>query len=259
LYLTGDLARYEADGNIEFLGRIDNQVKIRGFRVELGEIEAMLGAHPSVSKVVVVAREDVKGERELVGYVVKAGNSSEDLPRELRAYLKELLPNYMIPATFVTIETLPLTPSGKINRRALAALEHQDRGAIRPYEAPRDPMDEKLAEIWAAVLRRERVGIRDNFFELGGHSLLATQLISRVRNTFKVELPLRNLFESPTVAELASVIVEFDTPMKNGATGTITRDMNDEAAELLARIDQLPDEDVEALLLQALAEAGDNE
>jgi acyl carrier protein len=165
----------------------------------------------------------------------------------------------MIPATFVMMETLPLTPSGKINRRALAALELQDRGAIQPYEAPREPMEEKLAEIWAAVLRRERVGIRDNFFELGGHSLLATQLISRVRNTFNVELPLRNLFESPTVAELASVIGEFASAMKNGAAITITKNTNGEAGELLTRIDQLSDEDVDSLLLQVLAETGNNE
>ncbi len=259
LYLTGDLARYRDDGNIEFLGRMDNQLKIRGFRVELGEIEAVLATQPSVRKVVVVAREDVKGERKLIAYVVPASDSSEDLPHELRVFLKKLLPDHMIPATFVMMETLPLTPSGKINRRALAALELQDRGAIQPYEAPREPMEEKLAEIWAAVLRRERVGIRDNFFELGGHSLLATQLISRVRNTFNVELPLRNLFESPTVAELASVIGEFASAMKNGAAITITKNTNGEAGELLTRIDQLSDEDVDSLLLQVLAETGNNE
>ncbi len=261
MYLTGDLARYQEDGNIEFLGRIDNQVKIRGIRIELGEIETLLAAHLSVRKVAVVAREDVKGDRKLVAYLVTAttSNGSADLPRELRTYLKERLPDHMIPATFVTMETLPLTPSGKINRRALAALEQPDQVSTQAYEPPRDPMEEKLAEIWAAVLKRERVGIRDNFFELGGHSLLATQLISRVRNTFKVELPLRNLFESPTVAELASVIVEFEFQMKNGMARTITRDKNSEAEELLGRLDQLSDADVDSLLREALAETGDSE
>ena len=254
LYLTGDLARYQRDGNIEFLGRIDNQVKIRGFRVELGEIEAMLLAHPGVREATVVAREDVKGERKLVGYVVPARDGFDDLPREVRAYLKDLLPDYMIPATFVTMETFPLTPSGKVDRKALAVLANKDSYAVEQYEAPREPMEEKLAEIWAAVLRLERVGIRDNFFELGGHSLLATQLISRVRKTFKVELPLRKLFESPTVAELASVIIQFENPSKNGTANTITRDSHREAEELLIQIDKLSDEDVDSLLRQALAD-----
>ncbi|HEY6118735.1 MAG TPA: non-ribosomal peptide synthetase, partial [Pyrinomonadaceae bacterium] len=257
LYLTGDLARYQENGDIQYLGRMDNQVKIRGFRVELGEIESALAAHSSVRGAVVVAREDVKGERTIAGYVVPASNTPEDLPSELRAHLKALLPDHMIPARLIIMEDLPLTPSGKINRRALPALDQQDGACSQPYEAPRDPTEEKLAEIWSSVLRRERVGIRDNFFELGGHSLLATQLISRVRNAFNVELPLRNLFESPTVAELASVIVKFDTPMKNGDAG-ITRASDYKAASLLTKIDQLSDEDVDCLLRQELAETGDN-
>jgi len=258
LYLTGDLARYQPDSNIEFLGRIDNQVKMRGARVELGEIETMLVAHPGVREAAVVVQEQVKGDRRLIGYIVPASNSSEDLSRELRAHLKNSLPAYMIPATFVTMEALPLTPSGKIDRRALALCENKDSRDIEPYEAPREPAEEKLAEIWAAVLRVERVGIRDNFFELGGHSLLATQLVSRVRNAFKVELPLRKLFESPTVAELASVILEFHTPPKKGASNTITRDPHGEAEELLTQIDELSDEDVDSQLRQALAETVNN-
>ena len=258
LYLTGDLARYQYDGNIEFLGRVDNQVKIRGFRVELGEIEAILVGHPSVHEAAVVAREDVQGGRKLVGYVVPVSMSSEDLARELRGYLKNSLPDYMVPATFVTMEALPQTPSGKIDRRALAAVENSESSVKEQYEAPRGATEEKLAEIWAAVLRLERVGIRDNFFELGGHSLLATQLISRVRNIFKVELPLRNLFESPTVAELASVITELENFPENGNGNTITRDSYGEAEQRLTRIDELSDEDVDLLLRQALAESGDN-
>jgi acyl carrier protein len=216
-------------------------------------------AHAAVREAAVVAREDAKGERKLIGYVVPAGNSSVDLPRELRAYLKKSLPDYMIPSTFITREALLLTPSGKIDRRALAALENKNGHDVEQYEAPRDPTEEKLANIWAAVLRIERVGIRDNFFELGGHSLLATQLVSRIRTAFKVELPLRDLFEWPTIAELALVIKEFENISKNGAANIITRNPHGEAEELLTRIDKLSDEDVDSLLRQALAETGDNE
>ena len=259
LYLTGDLARYQPDGNIEFLGRIDNQVKIRGSRVELGEIEAKLMGHASVREAAVVARVDVEGERRLIGYVVPANNSSPDLPRELRAYLKKSLPDYMVPSTFIMREALLLTASGKVDRRALAALENKNGYVSEKYEAPRDATEEKLAEIWAAVLRIERVGIRDNFFELGGHSLRATQLVSRIRTAFKVELPLRDLFEWPTIAELGLIIKKFENTLKNGAANTITRDPLHGAEELLTRIDRLSDEDVDFLLQQALAETGDNE
>jgi amino acid adenylation domain-containing protein len=259
LYLTGDLARYERDGNIQFLGRIDNQVKIRGFRVELGEIETVLAMHPSVREAVVVAREDVKGDRKLVGYVVPNGNGLEDHSFVLRGYLKEKLPDYMVPSAFVLIESLPLTASGKINRRALAALVPGEVESVRQYEAPRDAQEEKLAGIWATVLRREQVGIRDNFFELGGHSLVATQLISRVRSAFEVELPLRDLFESPTVAELSSIIVQLQAELKTLSSSTITRHPRDDAAELLMNLDQLSDEDVDALLREVMADSENNE
>ena len=259
MYLTGDLARHQRDGNIEFLGRIDNQVKIRGFRVELGEIETMLASHSSVRDAVVTAREDAGRDRRLVAYVVPSRESLDDPARELRAYLKERLPDYMVPAAFVLIESLPLTPSGKVDRRALAALGSGDVEARHKYEAPRDSTEKKLAQIWATVLRCERVGIRDNFFELGGHSLLATQLISRVRSAFEVELPLRNLFESPTVAELSGFIVQLQTEMKTLPPTTITRHVSDEAADLLTRLDQLSDEDVDSLLREAMADSGNKE
>ena len=253
LYLTGDLARYQDDGNIEFLGRIDHQVKIRGFRVELGEIETILAEHASVTEAVVVAREDVPGERKLVGYVVAAGNAGEDQARELRAYLKERLPDYMIPATFVSVAALPLTPSGKVNRRALPAPDQNEAGEAHEYLAPRTAVEEKLAEIWATVLRRARVGVTDNFFDLGGHSLVATQLISRVRSAFKVELPLRYLFDGPTIAELAAALTRFQHKAE-ARPKEITRDTDRDAQELLTRIDQLTDEQVEALLNETLAE-----
>jgi amino acid adenylation domain-containing protein len=258
LYLTGDLARYQDDGNIEFLGRIDHQVKIRGFRVELGEIEALLAAHQFVREAVVVTREELHGDRRLVGYVVVSSGSPEDPSRELRAYLKDRLPDYMVPTAFITIAAMPLTASGKMNRRALPELDQDQNTDQRQPEAPRTPLEEKLTEIWATVLRRERVGIRDNFFELGGHSLLATQLISRVRNTFKVELPLRHLFAAPTIAELAAVIVEFQSHTKMKASKTIPRYTNDEPKDLIDRIDRLSDEEVDALLRETLANAGRN-
>ena len=201
LYKTGDLARYLPDGNIEFLGRGDHQVKIRGFRIELGEIEAALGQHPAVRKVVVLAREDAPGEKRLVAYVV-----AEATADELRRFLKDKLPDHMVPGVFVPLDALPLLSNGKIDRRALPAPDRTRPGLDKAYAAPRTPTEELLAEIWAQVLDIERVGIHDNFFDLGGHSLLATQAASRMREAFKVEIPLRRLFEVPTVAGLAESI-----------------------------------------------------
>lgn len=205
LYKTGDLARYLPDGNIEFLGRMDYQVKIRGFRVELGEIEAILAEHPAVTETVVLAREDQLGDKRLVAYVVEAKEEMRKTKDfELREYLREKLPDYMIPSAFVMLEALPLTPNGKVDRCALPA---PDRSSLEErYVAPRTSTEKVLSEIWAEVLDLERVGIHDNFFEIGGHSLLATQLISRVHKTFNVDLPLRSLFEDPTIANLAESI-----------------------------------------------------
>jgi acyl carrier protein len=203
LYRTGDLCRYLPDGNIEFLGRLDHQVKIRGFRIELGEIESVLLDHSSVREAVVVAREDGSDQKRLVAYV--AGDEGAiDIP-VLREHLRSKLPEYMVPSAFMVLESLPLSSNGKIDRKALPA---PDASSIigsqsGEYSAPRTPVEEALCEIWREVLHREQVGIHDNFFELGGHSLLATQVISRIRKTFDVELPLRALFEHPTVAALA--------------------------------------------------------
>ena len=199
LYRTGDLARYRPDGNIEFLGRLDHQVKVRGFRIELGEIEAVLGGHPGVREVVVLAREDSPGEKRLVAYVV-AQEGPAPSGSELRGFLKERLPEYMVPSTFVGLEALPLTPNGKVDRRALPVPE--GRGVAEGYVPPCTPTEELLAGIWGEVLHLERVGRQDNFFALGGHSLVAIRVVSRVRDTFGVELPVRCVFESPTVAEL---------------------------------------------------------
>ena len=201
MYKTGDLARYRPDGNIEFLGRADHQVKIRGFRIELGEIEAALGQHPAVREAAVLAREDTPGEKRLVAYV--AAESTTD---ELRRFLKDKLPEYMVPAVFVLLDALPLLSNGKIDRRALPAPDRTRPELDKAFQTPRTPTEGHLAEIWAQLLGIERVGIHDNFFDLGGHSLLATQLVSRVRETFQVEISLRRLFEAPTVAGLAESI-----------------------------------------------------
>ncbi|MCP4662644.1 MAG: AMP-binding protein, partial [bacterium] len=205
LYRTGDLARYRPDGAIEFLGRLDHQVKLRGMRIELGEIEAALSSHPEVGEAVVLLRED-----RLVAYLVSRRQGPPAV-RALREYLNNALPEYMVPAAFAFLDALPLTPNGKVDRAALGrrALPAPDRSEVSPAAdlvAPRDPTAELVAGIWAEVLGREQVGMHDNFFELGGHSLVATQLVSRVRETFAVEVALRKIFAAPTVAELARII-----------------------------------------------------
>ncbi|HVT17365.1 MAG TPA: amino acid adenylation domain-containing protein [Thermoanaerobaculia bacterium] len=202
LYSTGDLARYLRDGGIEFLGRVDHQVKVRGFRVEPGEIESVLAAHPLVEEAAVVARPDASGVHQLAAYVVAAAGARR-AAAELRAWLKERLPEYMVPARVVYLAAFPLMPNGKLDRRALPApqgpREDLDAGTV----AARSAGEELLAALWCEVLGLERVGMDDNFFDLGGHSLLATRLISRLRQACGVELPLRSLFEAPTVRELA--------------------------------------------------------
>ncbi|MDZ8257987.1 non-ribosomal peptide synthetase [Nostoc sp. ChiQUE01b] len=207
LYKTGDLARYLPDGNIEYLGRIDNQVKIRGFRIELGEIEAALSQHPHVQASCVIAREDIRGDKRLVAYIVPQPQVTPRIS-VLRSFLKEKLPEYMVPSAFVILESLPLTPNGKIDRRALPAPEPSSE-LLEKYVAPRTPIEEILASIWQQVLKVELVGRHDDFFELGGHSLLATQFISRVRSRLKIEIPLRSLFAAPTIAELAPSIQQL--------------------------------------------------
>jgi len=205
LYKTGDLARYLPDGNIEFLRRIDHQVKIRGFRIESGEIEAVLRQHSMVRETVVVAREDGRGDKSLAAYVVPVRGESPTIS-DLRGFLRQRLPDYMVPSAFVMLDELPLTPNGKVDRRALPPPDQIRLDLEQAFVAPRTPVEETLASIWAQVLDIERIGVYDDFFDLGGHSLLATQFVSRVRQEFKVELPLVRLFESPTIAGLADHI-----------------------------------------------------
>jgi amino acid adenylation domain-containing protein len=202
MYRTGDRMRWRGERKLEFVGRVDDQVKIRGFRIEPGEVESALSAHPAVREARVVVRQDVPGEPRLVAYVV-GGVEAE----EVRAFLRGSLPEYMLPSAFVSMDALPLTPNGKVDHKALPAPElasAEDR-----YVAPRTPVEEVLAGIWAELLRLGRVGVEDSFFDLGGHSLLATRVVSRVRELLGVELPLRALFEGPTVAELAAAVEEL--------------------------------------------------
>ncbi|WGV25108.1 non-ribosomal peptide synthetase [Halotia branconii] len=220
LYKTGDLARYLPDGNIEYLGRIDNQVKIRGFRIELGEIEAALSQHSDIQACCVIPREDTPGDtcteqsrsKRLVAYAIANQDSTLTIS-ELRLYLKAKLPEYMIPSAFVFLDSLPLTPSGKVDRRALPAPDSYSTSTDN-YIAPRNPIEELLVQIWSQVLKVAQVSITDNFFELGGHSLLGTQLVSRIRSIFKVELPLRDLFATATLAELAHQIGQLQQQNK---------------------------------------------
>jgi acyl carrier protein len=211
LYQTGDLARYRPDGNIEFLGRLDHQVKIRGFRIELGEVESVLHTHPGVRECLVIARDDGDGVKRLVAYVVaeQQPTAGDSLMPELRRYLSEKLPDYMIPSAFVLMQQLPLMPSGKVDRRALPAPMEGRQQVRAEYLAPRTTAEEQLASIWREVLHVEKIGVEDNFFELGGHSLLATQVVSRAREAFGVELELRRLFEASTIAELAAAIEQI--------------------------------------------------
>ncbi|HMF55053.1 MAG TPA: amino acid adenylation domain-containing protein [Pyrinomonadaceae bacterium] len=221
LYRTGDLARYRPNGDIEFLGRIDYQVKVRGFRIEPGEIEAVLSAHEMVGAVAVLAREDKPGERRLVAYVVAADEERSVTASELRSYLRERLPEYMVPSAFVLMERLPLTPNGKVDRRALPAPARVEPQSGAQFVAPRNPIEEALADIWRRLLGVDRIGVHDNFFELGGHSLMATRVLSNVRRIFRMELPLRVIFESNTIADLALAIIPFET--QPGQTEKIAR------------------------------------
>jgi surfactin family lipopeptide synthetase A len=230
LYKTGDLARYRPDGLLEFVGRLDHQVKIRGYRIELGEVEACLRQHPAVREAVVVAREDKPGDQRLVAYVV-ANQPPGPSTSDLRGFLQAKLPSYMVPAAFVALPALPLTPNGKVDRRALPAPDQVRLAPDDALVAPRTPVEEALAGIWADVLGLTQVGIHDNFFELGGHSLLATQVIARLQAAFQVELPLRSLFEAPTVADLAKYLetVRWAAQDRQAPLGATVGDREEEA------------------------------
>ncbi len=205
LYRSGDLARYLPDGNLEFQGRLDDQVKVRGYRIELGEVEAVLSQHPAVSQAAVVASQDGPGGKRLVAYLAPGDVQLQDL----RDFMRQRLPDYMIPAVFVPLDALPLTPSGKVNRRALPAPDSSLLESREKFVPPETTLEKKLADIWIQVLQVERVGILDNFFELGGDSLSGTQIISRIRRALRVNVPMHALLQEPTIAHLALLIEEI--------------------------------------------------
>ncbi|HEY3861975.1 MAG TPA: amino acid adenylation domain-containing protein [Verrucomicrobiae bacterium] len=248
LYRTGDLVRWLPDGNIEFIGRKDEQLKIRGFRVEPGEIEAVLVNHEAVREALVVARADHSGTKQLVGYVVLHPNASAS-SLQLRQFLAQQIPSFMVPSHIVALEQLPLTPNGKVDRRALPAPEDFQSEADKAPAGPRTATETLLAQIWREVLQREQpVGIHDNFFHLGGHSLLATQIISRVARALRVELPVRVIFESPTIAGMAQAVDERQSAEPEEIA--VRPDHASRAQQLLDRLDQLSDNEVEELLLE---------
>jgi len=205
LYKTGDLVRYRPNGDIEFLCRIDHQVKIRGFRIELGEVETVLRQHPGINETVVVAREDTPGDKRVVAYFVPTNNATPTTA-ELRAFLKEKLPEYMLPSVFVTLKSMPLTPNGKVDRRALPAPAAADFVAQAAFAAPKDAVETRLVQIWEAVLGVQPIGVRDNYFELGGHSLLAVKLMDRIAEAFGKTLPISTLLQAPTIEQLAAIL-----------------------------------------------------
>jgi amino acid adenylation domain-containing protein len=208
IYRTGDMGRLLPDGSLEFAGRKDFQVKLRGFRIELEEIEAVLSLHPGVRQEVLMIRESEPGEKRLVAYIVPKQGQTVPV-NGLVSFLKQRLPDYMVPSNFVFLNVLPLTPSGKVDRQALPEPDDNRRELIEDYIAPSTPIEKALAEIWMQLLSLEKVGIHDNFFDLGGHSLLAMQLISRVRKSFQMELTVRSLFEAPTIADLEVLVSNF--------------------------------------------------
>lgn len=201
LYKTGDLARYLPDGNIQYIGRIDNQVKIRGFRIELGEIESVLNSHPQINQAIVIVREDIPGNKRLVAYLVKDDSLTT---KQLREILKQKLPEYMIPSIFVTLDKFPLTPSGKVNRRILPAPDLSKLQLENHFVPPSNSTEEILAKIWVDILGLDKVGIHDNFFDLGGHSLLAVRLVAEIEKVIQKKLPLAALFQFTTISELAN-------------------------------------------------------
>jgi amino acid adenylation domain-containing protein len=237
LYRTGDLVRLLDGGAVEFAGRVDHQVKVRGFRIELGEIEAMFNHHPAIREAVVMVREDEEREKHLVAYLV---GEQEPTPTvsELRRYLGAKLPDYMVPAQYVWLAQMPLSVNGKIDRQALPAPENERPKLCEEYCAPRTPTEELLAGIWSEVLHVERIGIHDTFFELGGESILAIKLLSRINKDFNIELPLRSLFEQPTIAVLATTIVQCQAERAD----------KEELIRLLAELEELPEDEARSML-----------
>jgi acyl carrier protein len=239
LYKSGDLARYLPNGDLEFLGRMDEQVKVRGYRIESGDIEAALNKCPGVRESVVTLHEDGHNDQQLVAYVVETDSGSLTTTR-LHGFLKDLLPDYMVPALFVMLDILPLTANGKVDKRALPAPGQSRPELADAYVGPRSAIEEVLVGIWSEVLHVEQVGIFDNFFELGGHSLLATQVVSRVQDAFQIEVPLRSVFDEPAVAGFAVLMVQ----------NLFEQEGDEDFAQLLQEVELLPEDQIKDLLKQ---------
>jgi amino acid adenylation domain-containing protein len=237
LYRTGDLALWRRDGTIEVIGRIDHQIKLRGFRIELGEIEAVLAQHPSVTQAVVHCREDRPGDKRLVAYVTAEGAPTGNA---LRDHLKAALPDYMVPSAFVILECFPLTPNGKVDRRALPAPEQVEGAVEGEVLAPRTEEERVLVELWQQLLNARQIDVRDDFFDRGGHSLLATRLLARIEETFAVTLPLRALFEAPTLEQLAIRVADERAQL-----------VPDDLEALLQSLEHLSDEEISERLAAA--------
>jgi acyl-coenzyme A synthetase/AMP-(fatty) acid ligase len=240
LYRTGDLARYRTDGAIEFLGRLDQQVKVRGFRIELGEIEHTLEQQAAVREAVVLVREDTPDNKRLVAYLVPTTPDAFSW-NDVRAGLQEHLPNYMVPTIHLVLENFPLTPNGKVDRRALPAPDTAALKQGQSYVAPRTSLEELLAQIWSELLGQTNVGIYDSFFELGGHSLLATQVVSRIKQSISIDLPIRMLFESPRIIDLSPQIEVLQREFLQQAD-------DEHLAQLLVEIGETSDDDLLRLL-----------
>jgi hypothetical protein len=247
MYKTGDVGRWLADGNLEFLGRNDDQVKIRGFRIELGEIAERLHEHPAVEEAVVIAREDAPGEKRLVAYysssTLHAFPDPESRPSDLRSFLSQRLPEHMVPAAYVLLESFPVTPNGKLDRKALPA-PVGNAYAVRQYAPPQGNLETALAQIWAEVLKLERVGRYDDFFALGGQSLLALRVLYRVNDCFQTELSVRTLLEH-------SVLMDFAQKLRF-ISGRNTEEL-EKIAMLWLRIHRMTSEELKAALVRYTA------
>lgn len=260
LYRTGDRVRCRADGQLEFLGRVDHQVKIRGFRIELEEIEAVIRQYTGIKEAIVVAREDTPGEKRLVAYILPEPEAPFTT-QQLRHYLQNKLPGYMIPVVIMTLEYLPLSPNGKLDRRKLPTPSSERPGLEERYMPPRNALEETLVEMWTTVLGVRQIGVYDNFFALGGHSLLATQILALIKSTLGVDLPVRVLFEQPCVTELAQIVAQAQersqntVPQKNSQILTMGKE---DIEHLLADLDQLSDAEVDSLLSSLLSEQEEN-
>jgi acyl carrier protein len=231
MYRTGDRVRWMPDGTLVYLGRLDGQVKLRGYRIELGEVEAELLRHPGVAQAAAAVRQDAPGEPRLVAYVAGA-NGEAPGGAELRAHLRERLPDYMVPSAFVRLDALPLTSGGKVDRRALPA-PAPEAGENKEHVAPRNAVEDMVAEMWGEVLHRQDIGVTENFFAIGGHSLLATQVIVRIRDTFEIDMPIRVFFLNPTIEGLAAAVESSGSPLLE---------------EMMDQLEGLSAEEIDALL-----------